>query len=350
MSVVTVGSDTLPFVSVVMPVRNEARFIRANLAQLQAQDYPPDKFEIIVADGMSTDGTREIVLECARRYPSIRLIDNVAKIVPTGLNAAIRAARGEIIIRVDGHVHVAPDFVRANVELLRNQPDAWGGGGPIVHAGTTAFGAAVAVAMSHPIGMGNAPHRRADYEGFGEGAPFPAFHRWVFDRVGYFDESLVRNQDDEFNYRVAKAGGKIYVTPKVRSTYFVRDTITGLGRQFFQYSFWRIPVMKKHRRPTTFRQVIPALFFFVILATAVAGIALRQPVVALGLPMAYVVVLLATGASTLPRHGLRIAVLAPVALLVMHACYAAGMVYGALVSIQRSGAWDPDGRMSRLSR
>jgi glycosyltransferase involved in cell wall biosynthesis len=350
LNVVTAGSDTLPFVSVVMPVRNEARFIRANLAQLHAQDYPPDKLEVIVADGMSTDGTREIVLECARHHPSIRLIDNVSKIVPTGLNAAIKAARGDIVIRVDGHVHVAPDFVRANVQLLRDQPEAWGGGGPIVHAGTTAFGAAVAVAMSHPIGMGNAPHRRADYEGFGEGAPFPAFHRWVFDRVGYIDESLVRNEDDEFNYRVAKAGGKIYVTPKVRSTYFVRDTIAGLGRQFFQYSFWRIPVIKKHRRPTTFRQVIPTVFFLGMLAAAVAGIGLRQPILALALPIAYAIALLATGVSMLPSHGLRVALLAPVALLVMHACYAAGMLYGVLVSHQRSPVWDRDGRMSRLSR
>jgi hypothetical protein len=149
---------------------------------------------------------------------------------------------------------------------------------------------------------------------------------------------------------VAKAGGKIYVTPKVRSTYFVRDTISGLGRQFFQYSFWRIPVIKKHRRPTTFRQVIPTVFFLAMLAAAVAGIVLRQPILALALPIAYSAVLLVAGLSTLPRHGLRVALLAPVALLVMHACYAAGMLYGVLVSTQRSQAWDRDGTMSRLSR
>jgi glycosyltransferase involved in cell wall biosynthesis len=333
-----------------MPVRNEARFIAANLAQLLAQDYPADRLEIIVADGMSTDGTREIVLNSTSTHPSIRLIDNLDKIVPTGLNAAIRAARGDIIIRVDGHVHVAPDFVRASVQLLQDHPEAWGGGGPIVHAGLTPFGAAVAAAMSHPMGMGSAPHRRPDYEGFGEGAPFPAFHRWVFERVGYFDASLVRNQDDEFNYRVALAGGKIYVTPRVRSTYFVRDTIPTLARQFFQYSFWRIPVIKKHRRPTTLRQVIPTLFFLLMLAAIVVGILLRHPAIALVLPAAYLGGLAGAGFSMLSRHGVRVALLAPVALVVMHVCYAAGMLYGLLAAAGRPGAWDRHGSMSRLSR
>jgi glycosyltransferase involved in cell wall biosynthesis len=332
-----------------MPVRNEARFIAGNLAQLQAQDYPPDRLEIIVADGMSTDGTRDIVLNCASAHPAIRLIDNPAKIVSPGLNAAIRAARGHIIIRVDGHARVAPDFVRASVQLLQDQPEAWGGGGPIVHAGTTLFGRAVAAAMSHPAGMGNPRHRRPDFEGFVESAQFPAFHRWVFDRVGYFDETLVRNQDDEFNYRVGLAGGKIYVTPKVRYAYFVRDTISTLARQFFQYSFWRIPVMKKHRRPTTFRQIVPIIFFVLMLTTLLAGGLLRHPALAVAMPVAYLGGLVVAGLSMLPRHSVGVALLVPVALAVMHVCYAAGMAYGFLAA-GYSGAWDPGGSMSRLSR
>jgi succinoglycan biosynthesis protein ExoA len=344
------AQDVFPFVSIVMPIRNEAHFIAENIRRLISQDYPQDKLEIIVADGMSNDGTREIVAKLAKEMPHIRMIDNSGQIVPTGLNAAIRAARGNIVIRVDGHVDVATDFVRCSVELLQSQPLAWGGGGPIVHAGKNLFARAVAAAMSHPAGVGNAAHRFADHEGFAEGAAFPAFHRWVFDKIGFFDETLVRNQDDEFNYRVVMAGGKIYVSPKVRYVYYVRDTIGKLAKQFFQYSFWRIPVMKKHRRPTTFRQIVPSLFFVTLLVAFVVGCYFRQPVIALALPTLYLGAVVCVGISLIPEYNLTIGLLVPVALLTMHTSYAAGMLYGLLAAAVFPSAWSHQGRMSQLSR
>ncbi len=339
-----------PFVTVVMPIRNETAHIGALIEQLFAQDYPADRYEVIVADGMSTDGTREILSRLMLKYSQLRMIDNPAKIVPTGLNAAIRAARGSIIVRVDGHVALAPDFVRTSIELLQATPEAWAVGGPIVHAGESTFGNAAAVAMSSRFGVGNATHRFADYEGFGEGTAFPAFHKWVFDRIGYFDEALVRNQDDEFNFRIAQAGGKFYISPRIRYRYFVRDTLPRLARQYFQYSFWRIPVMRKHRRPTTLRQIIPLLFFLTMAAFAVLGVYMHIVVVATCLPLAYLFGLIGCGLAAVPQAGIRVAVLVPIAIATLHVSYAAGMLYGFLSALFRPRAFAVDGSMTRLSR
>ncbi|MEX2113424.1 MAG: glycosyltransferase family 2 protein [Pirellulales bacterium] len=341
---------SLPFVSVIMPVRNEAGFIARLLDQLLVQDYPTDRIEIVVADGMSDDGTREILDRYLLQYPRIKVVDNPRRITPAALNAAITAARGEVISRVDGHCEVATDFIRQNVRLLAEHPEAWVVGGPIVHAGKSRFGQAVAVAMSHPGGVGMATHRFENYEGYVEGAQFPTFHRWVFDRIGMFDEKLVRNQDDELNYRINQAGGKSYVSPRVKYVYYVRGRVGQLFKQYFHYSFWRIPVIRKHKKPTTLRQVVPPLFFLTMLALVVLGIWLRQPLVALTLPAVYVAALVAIGASLVPRKGLAVAALVPLALATMHVAYAAGFCYGLFALGFHRGAWDVGSPMTSLSR
>lgn len=337
-------------VSLVMPVRNERGYIAKCVDQVLRQDYPAERLEVIVADGLSDDGTRDILRDLAVREPRLRVIDNPGRIVSTGLNAAIAAAAGEIILRLDGHAEVAPDFVRQNVLLLDEHPEAWSVGGPIQHVGTTAFGQAVAVAMSHPLGVGNAKHRYADYEGYVEGAQFPAIRRWVFDRVGNFDEVLVRNQDDEFNFRMTQAGAKIYISPRVKYAYFVRDSVRKLARQYFQYSFWRLPVLKKHRRPTTLRQLAPTLFYATMIVGAAVGIALKNVWIAAALPAAYLIALLGVGLLLVPRLGPAVALRVPVAILVMHASYAWGWVVGLMAAVFRPQAWNPQGTMAKLSR
>ncbi len=268
----------------------------------------------------------------------------------TGLNAAIEQAKGDVVIRLDGHAEIADDFISQNVALLAERPEAWIVGGPIVHVGRNRFSQAAAEAMSSPFGVGMATHRFADFEGYGEGVAFPAIRKWVFERVGTFDEQLVRNQDDEFNYRVNKAGGKVYISGRVRYAYYVRDTVRKLYRQYFQYSFWRIPVIRKHRRPTTLRQIVPPIFFAVMLVLLVVGIWLRQPVVALGLPVLYVVALVLIALPIVPRKGIAVASLVPVAMATMHFAYAAGIVYGMWAAVFHPRAWDQAGRMSTLSR
>ncbi len=344
------NADPLPFVSVVMPIRNEKGYIEQGIAALLEQDYPGDRFEIIVADGMSDDGTREILARLVEQVPKLVVIDNPGRIVSTGLNAAIERARGEIVLRLDGHAEIAKDFIRQNVLLLGEHPEAWIVGGPIVHVGRNPFGKAVAVAMSSRFGVGNASHRFADFEGYAEGCAFPAIRRWVFDRIGNFDERLVRNQDDEFNYRVTQAGGKVFISPRVRYEYFVRDTPRKLFRQYFQYSFWRIPVIRKHKRPTTLRQIVPSLFFAVMLALIVLGIALRQPLVALTLPCAYALALIAIAIPYVRREGLAVALRVPLAIFTLQVAYAWGLVYGLVSAAFFPNAWNSGGRMSTLSR
>ena len=346
----SIALTELPFVSIIMPVRNEAKFITANLDRLRRQYYPADKIEIIIADGMSSDGTRDILSNFSTCDPRIRVIDNLQGIVPTGFNAAVKQSRGDIVIRVDGHVTVAHDFVLQNVLTLREHPDAWGCGGPIRHVGLTTCGKAAAAAMSHPLGSGNAKHRFANFEGFGEGAAFPAFHRWVFDRIGYFDENLIRTEDDEFDYRIRRAGGKVYISQNIRASYFVRDRLSLLYRQYQQYSFWRIPVIQKHRRPTTLRQMVPILFYVTMLVLVITGFMLRRPMLALALPTFYGFALAIAGSLLLRKLGWRVAMLLPLAIAVMHAGYASGMIYGIWALCFRPNAWSRHDRMAKLSR
>ena len=339
-----------PFVSVVIPVRNEEAFIGRTLDGILAQDYPAERMEIIVADGMSDDRTREIVRQYSLEHPRVRLIDNRDRVTPTGLNAAIAAARGDIISRIDGHCTVPADFVTENVRLLQEHPEAWIVGGPMVHRGTSPFGEAVATAMSHPAGVGMATHRFEGFEGYVDTVQFPAFRRWVFDRIGLFDTSLVRTEDDELNYRVMQAGGKMFISPRVRYEYYVRNRIDQLFWQYFHYSFWRIPVLRKHKKPTTVRQMMPLLFFCVVATLLIVGAALRQPLVAFALPALYATALLLLGASLIPRLGLRVASLVPLAVLTMHVAYASGMAYGLVAAALGLRAWELEGTMSALSR
>jgi succinoglycan biosynthesis protein ExoA len=346
----TAAREWTPLVSVVMPVRNEARFIAELVRTVLAQDYPPHLLEVIVADGLSDDGTREILAALAAEDRRLTVIDNPPRIVSTGLNVAVAAARGEVIIRIDGHAAIAPQFIRENVRVLAEHPEAWGVGGPIRHAATTPFGKAVAIAMSHRVGIGNAAHRYANYEGYSDTAQFPAFRRWVFDRVGTFDVRLVRNQDDEFNYRITQAGGKIFISPRVEYFYFVRECPAKLFTQYFQYGFWRIPVISKHRRPTTLRQVAPIAFYAVCGALAIVAAVIRQPLVGLALPAFYAAVLCAAGVTTVGQHALAVACRVPLAIATIHAGYAFGIAYGLWANVFRSSAWDTGGPMATLTR
>jgi glycosyltransferase involved in cell wall biosynthesis len=339
-----------PFVTVVIPVRNEAGFIADLLGAVFSQDYPEDRLEVIVADGMSTDGTRDILAAQQAEHPSLIVVDNPGRIVSTGLNIAVARSRGDIIIRIDGHAVIAHDFVRENVALLAAHPEAWSVGGPIRHAATTTLGKAVSVAMSHPLGVGNALHRYPDFEGYVEGAQFPAIRRWVFDRIGMFDERLVRNQDDEFNYRIRRAGGKVYVSPRVRYSYFVRERIGQLFKQYFQYGFWRIPVIQKHRRPTTMRQMAPTLFYAACALLALAALWWRVPLLAVVLPASYATALALAGAGMVPKHGLRVSACVPVAIATMHAGYAWGLAYGMWARLFHADAWNTEGKMAAISR
>lgn len=270
LSAVDRGDDrTFPSVSVIMPVRNEGDFIERSLGAVLSQDYPHDRLEVIVADGGSEDATREIVARMAEAHPDIRVlsIDNPRRIVPTALNLGLATARGEIIVRVDGHTIIAPDYVRQCVALLR-ESGADNVGGRMEAVSESRFGQAVSLATSTPFGVGGARFHYSAREEWVDTVYMGAWPRHVFERIGTFDEEQVRNQDDELNYRLLEKGGRILLSPRIRSRYYPRTTLRSLWRQYYQYGYWKVRVAQKHPTEIRYRQLVPSLFV-VALSTAV---------------------------------------------------------------------------------
>lgn len=263
-----------PFVSVIMPVRNEAAFIGRSLGALLRQSYPPGSMEIIIADGMSTDSTREIIRKMAADSSiPIAVVDNPRGIAPTGLNCALSEAHGEFIVRVDGHCEVAPDYVENCVKLLQ-QGVADGVGGPIETIGESLQARAIATAMSSSFGVGGSAFRTIDdREMYTDTVAFPGYTRKIIDRVGRFNEELVRNQDDEYNYRIRKSGGKILLSPQIRSRYYSRSTFKSLWKQYYQYGFWKVRVMQLHPAQMSIRQFVPFTFVLSLFVLGVISVA-----------------------------------------------------------------------------
>jgi glycosyltransferase involved in cell wall biosynthesis len=249
-----------PFVSVIMPIRNEADFIAQSLGAVLAQDYPHHQIEILIADGMSDDNTREIIRSMSAKADiEIKIIDNPKQIVPTGFNAALKQAKGDIIVRVDGHCEIVSDYVSQCVaHLLEN--DIAGVGGPIETISLNQTGETIALAMSSTFGVGDSSFRTVkDREMFVDTIAFPAYKRTVMNHAGNLDEDLVRNQDDEYNYRLRSLGYRLLLTPQIQSKYYARGSIRKLWMQYYQYGFYKVRVMQKHPRQMRPRQFAPLL-------------------------------------------------------------------------------------------
>lgn len=252
-------TDTPPTVSIIIPCRNERDHIEACTRSILAQEPPPGGFEIIVADGMSDDGTRHILKRLAEENPQLQVVDNPGCIVPTGLNTAIRAARGRIIIRMDAHTEYASDYVRQCLAVLQ-ETGADNVGGPWVAKGKGFVSRAIVAAFQSPFTAGGARGHDPGYEGVLDTVYLGCWPREVFARIGLFDEELVRNQDDEFNLRLTRAGGRIWQSPRIRSWYRPRDSLRSLFRQYMQYGYWKVRVIQKHKIPASIRHIVPACF------------------------------------------------------------------------------------------
>jgi cellulose synthase/poly-beta-1,6-N-acetylglucosamine synthase-like glycosyltransferase len=253
----------LPFISVIMPVRNEERFVGRTLAQLLAQDYPPDRYEILVADGASTDRTAAVVRGLADRHPHLRLLNNPARLSSAGRNRAVRASRGDLVLLVDGHCEI--DHRR----YLRDLADAFAGSGadcvgrpqPLDVPGATALQRAIASARSSPLGHHPASYIYSSAERFVPPQSVAvAYRRAVFERLGLFDESFDACEDVEFNHRVARAGLRCWLSPRALVRYHPRTSLRGLFGQMARYGRGRVRLLRKH--PETFSPAVflPALF------------------------------------------------------------------------------------------
>lgn len=321
---------TLPFLSVIMPIRNEGAIIRESLEAVLAQDYDPEKVEILVVDGMSTDDTRQIVTSMQSRSPNITLLDNPGRIVPVGMNIALRRARGEIFVRVDGHCTIAPDYLRRCVAHLQND-GVDGVGGPVHTVGSTRVARVIALAMSSRFGVGGSAFRTiADRTMLADTVPFPAYTRAIVERAGPYDEELVRNQDDEYNYRLRKLGAKLLLAADVRSEYYSRSSLRSLWRQYYQYGFWKVRVLQKHPLQMSARQFVPALLVTSLCAAAV----LSLPAPAAGLftlgaiLVAYAAANLLASLATARGPDRDVLPLLPVAYAALHFSYGMGFLAG----------------------
>jgi succinoglycan biosynthesis protein ExoA len=252
-------------VSVIVPCRNEIRHIRLFLESLLQQELSPDyDCEFLIADGMSDDGTRRVLAEFQPLFKSLIILDNNHQTVSSGLNSGILHARGGIIIRMDVHTEYASDYIRECVKALENTA-ADNVGGPALPRGRTYIERGICLAYESTFGSGGAAFHNATFEGYVDTVTYGCWRKSTLQRLGLFDEELIRNQDDELNLRLTRSGGRIWQTPKIRSWYHPRSTLMGLARQHVQYGYWKAHVIRKHRIPASWRHLVPGAFAMALL-------------------------------------------------------------------------------------
>jgi succinoglycan biosynthesis protein ExoA len=320
----------MTMVSFIMPVRNEEEYIRASLQSLVDQSYPTSECEIIVVDGRSSDRTREIVEEICERNPQVRRLDNPRGIVSTAMNIGIRAARGEVIIRVDGH-NVYPRDYAANCVKCLEKTGADNVGGPwLTMAADESFSARlVAAILSSPFGVGNSRFRTSHQEGFVDTVPFGAFRRETFDWVGIYNEKLVRNQDNELNARIRKAGGRIYLTPTLTTHYHPVKNFPSLLKYAFKTSQWHIFTLRENWKSMSLRHLAPAMFLLLLLL--LVSVSLASAIARWLLISTMCVYVLAGFYSSLrakTQDDWKLSLFQPFASFCFHMAYGAGTLFG----------------------
>jgi glycosyltransferase involved in cell wall biosynthesis len=321
-------SDALPAVSVVAPCRNERLHIEAFVASILSQDEPPGGCELIVADGMSTDGTRDVLAQLAATNPRVRVIDNPGRIVSTGLNKAVDAAHGRLIIRADIHTEYASDYLRQCVAVL----DATGAdnvGGPWIAAGRSYVSRAIAAAFQSPFGSGGARAHDPVYEGDVDTVYLGCWRRDYLQAIGSFDEELVRNQDDELNLRIRRSGGHVWQCPKIRSRYFTRGSLTALFRQYVQYGYWKVRVIQKHQLPASLRHLVPAAFVLtLVVLLLLSPVSIAARIALAGVVASYLACNLAASVMTAARSRWTSLPVLPLVFVCYHVGYGYGFLRG----------------------
>lgn len=258
---------SIKLISIIIPCRNEFEYVEAAINSVLSQKNVPCAMEILVADGDSDDGTTELLLQMAEKDSRIKIIRNPLRIVSTGLNECIRVAQGEIIVRMDMHSIYSEDYVSQCLAVLLST-NAENVGGAARTMAKTYFQHANAIAYHSLFGVGGARFHNADYEGWVDTVTYGCWRKDTLMTLGLFDEALVRNQDDELNLRLTRSGGKVWQSKKIISWYFPRATLGKLFKQYSQYGYWKVAVIRKHRLPASFRHLVPGAFVFSLIASA----------------------------------------------------------------------------------
>ena len=326
------NNQMIPMISVIIPCRNEAPSIGRCLDSVLASDYPPERLEVIVADGMSQDGTRKQVDRYAARDRRVRRIDNPARTTPHGLNRAIAAAQGELILRLDAHARIAPDYIAQAVQML----DSWGAdcvGGAMrtVAAGSGAFAEPIRIALSQRFGVGNAHFRTGSNKPLFVDTVFgPCWRRDVVARIGWFDERLERSQDIEFSGRLRRVGGKILMSPEMKIDYYARAMLGSFWLQNWSNGMWAIlPFAHVSGIAVRWRHLAPLALVLGLALSAVAALATGIGWLAASVAALYGTANLAASArAAWKERSIALAFRLPVVFATLHLAYGFGSLWG----------------------
>ena len=309
-------------ISVIVPCRNERLHIDALLDSLLAQKTHGLNWEALIADGMSSDGTRDRVLDYSARDSRIHFVENPGLNAASGLNEAIRKSAGEIVIRMDVHTTYADDYLAQCVSTLEYS-GADNVGGPWRARGDSYIQRAIAATFQSRFSAGGAPSHDPNFEGYVDSVYLGCWRRETFDRIGLFDTALARNQDDEWNFRLTLAGGRVWQSPHIRSWYNVRPSLRALAKQYFDYGFWKVAVIRKHGRPASWRHLVPGVFLLlniVLLAT--------EPHIAPLIDVPYLALSLLFSIQAADRSGWELLPALPIVFAVYHFAYGLGFLWG----------------------
>jgi glycosyltransferase involved in cell wall biosynthesis len=329
----------MPRVSVIVPCYNEVETIGKLLDALARQTFPLQDIEVIIADGLSSDGTRGLIADYRRSDPSleIRVIENPKRAIPCGLNLALEAARGDFIVRLDAHSIPYPDYLSLSTAALEaGVGENVGGVWEIRPSGNKWIARSIAAAAAHPIGVGDARYRSGGEAGEVDTVPFGAFRRAYLSQLGGYDESLLTNEDYELNVRIRKAGGRIWLDPRIRSIYFPRASLPLLARQYWRYGYWKARMLKKHPETIRWRQMAAILVLslsgLAVLSIWFAG---ARPLLAAELIL-YGVLLVISGIQTgLKQRDLALVVGVPLAIATMHFSWGTAFLWSIAQSLVR---------------
>ena len=321
-------------ISIIVPCRNEKAHVDTFLASLLSQKLPVDaELEVLIADGHSTDGTRERLEEYAARHSWIQVLDNPERVVSTGLNRAIARASGDTIIRMDVHAHYAQDYVQQCLAVLE-ETGADNVGGPAQTRARGYIQQAISAAYHSSFACGGARFHNVDYEGDVDTVTFGCWRKDIFNKIGFFDEQLVRNQDDELNLRLTRMGGRIFQSPRIRCWYETRSSLKTLAAQYSQYGYWKVRVIRKHRSPAALRHLVPAVFVGGMLTLALASLFSTAARWGVGAMLgAYVVANLAASVLICGWNRLLLLPVTPIVLATYHFSYGFGFLGGLLDAV-----------------
>jgi succinoglycan biosynthesis protein ExoA len=322
----------MTLVSIIVPCYNEQSTIRLLLDALYAQTYPRAEMEVIIADGLSSDDTRERIQDFSSQHPElqVRVVNNQRRTIPSGLNQALAAAKGEIIVRLDAHSVPERDYVaRCASALQAGLGDNVGGVWDIQPGGSGGMARAIAVAAAHPLGVGDARYRYSRQAQAVDTVPFGAFRAGLVARIGPFDETLLTNEDYEFNTRVRQAGGTVWLDPEIRSTYFARASLAELARQYWRYGYWKARMLRRYPNTLRWRQALPPLFVLSLLALGFLSVwFLPARWLSAGEVALYGLILLAAGAHSAWKKRDPFLLLAfPLAIAAMHLTWGSAFLW-----------------------